>query len=329
MVARSFSPEVYRAQIPAIEGFVAEQLDQVEQQGHADLHEVLSIPLPLFAMFRLIGLDRFDENDQDRFPWVHQGVLGQVSLMYLTQLQAMLHIASQQIPPDRVDAVVKLQDLLSTHLTMCRDNLESGTWTPDTNMVTRFLSSEGPDGQPLPEEKILGFLSFLMVAGTATTTTMLTNVTYRLLTETGVYQRLRDDQGLIPMAIEETLRLDAPVRGLFRTNSAPTELGSAMLDADTKVLLMWAAANVDPEVFDNPMAFDLDREPASIRRHLAFGYGTHFCRGAPLARLEGEIFLRHILARLPDLRLNGTPVLEDRAPVLQAYRSMPVGWKKN
>jgi len=95
------------------------------------------------------------------------------------------------------------------------------------------------------------------------------------------------------------------------------------------VLLMWAAANVDPEVFDNPMAFDLDREPASIRRHLAFGYGTHFCRGAPLARLEGEIFLRHILARLPDLRLNGTPVLEDRAPVLQAYRSMPVGWKKN
>ena len=91
-------------------------------------------------------------------------------------------------------------------------------------------------------------------------------------------------------------------------------------------MLLWAGANLDPEVFEDPMTFDIDRDPAKVRRHLAFGYGTHFCRGAPLARLEGEIFLKKILPRLKNLRINGEVVMEKRIPVLQGIRNLPLAW---
>ena len=169
-------------------------------------------------------------------------------------------------------------------------------------------------------------MGFLLTAGSATTTIMLSNIIYRLLTEEGTFDRVMNDPALIPLAIEETLRLDAPVQGLFRTNDEEVDLGSVHLEKDTKVMLLWAAGNLDPEVFENPMKFDLDRELGKVRRHLAFGYGTHFCRGAPLARLEGEVFLRTVMQRFNNLRLNGEVVMEKRIPVLQGIKSMPVAW---
>ncbi|MBO6658873.1 MAG: cytochrome P450, partial [Pseudomonadales bacterium] len=81
-----------------------------------------------------------------------------------------------------------------------------------------------------------------------------------------------------------------------------------------------------PEVFDDPMKFDLDRDLSKVKRHLAFGYGTHFCRGAPLARLEGDVFLRVIFDRLKNLRLNGEVEMDKRMPVLQGIRKLPVAW---
>jgi cytochrome P450 len=91
-------------------------------------------------------------------------------------------------------------------------------------------------------------------------------------------------------------------------------------------MLLWAGANLDPSVFDEPMKFSLDREMSKVKRHLAFGYGTHFCRGAPLARIEGDIFLRTLLERLPNLRLNGEVVHEKRIPVLQGIGELPIAW---
>ena len=165
-----------------------------------------------------------------------------------------------------------------------------------------------------------------MTAGSATTTIMLSNIVYRLLTEAGAWDAVEQDRSLVPIAIEETLRLDAPVQGLFRTNDEPVSLGGVDLEKDTKVMLLWAAGNLDPEVFEDPMKFDLTRDLAKVRRHLAFGYGTHFCRGAPLARLEGDVFLNIILDRLKNLRLDGAPEMDKRMPVLQGIRRLPVKW---
>lgn len=326
LVAGVLSAEVFEAMLPALEGFINHQIDRVFDAGSADLHEVLSIPQPLFVIFRLLGLDRCDEDGSDRFSWINKGVIGQVSLMYLTKMQTVLHIASGRISEEMVRAVVRTQDLLKIHLQKCKAKLDSGVWESNANLVTRFLTATTPAGDSLSDEKIIGFMSFLMVAGTATITSMLSNVLHRLLTEDGAYERVRDNPDMIPIAIEESLRLDAPVRGMFRTNDEETRLGSTRLEKDTKVLLLWGAANLDPQVFEDPMTFSLDRDLGSVRRHLSFGYGTHFCRGAPLARLEGEVFLKIVLDRLEGLRLNGAVVPETRAPILQCIRKLPVAW---
>ena len=237
-------------------------------------------------------------------------------------------MASGALPQRFIAGVGETHNMFVEHLARCKAALESGDMQPDSNVVCRFLTTPGPDGSYLSDQKILGFCGFLLTAGSATTTIMLSNIVYRMLTEPGVYDRLREDPALREKVIEETLRLDAPVQGLFRTNDEDVDLGPIHVDKDTKVMLLWAAANLDPDMYDDPLKFDVDRDLAKVRRHLSFGYGTHFCRGAPLARLEGDVFLRIILERLPNLRLaeGKDVVMEKRMPVLQGIQELHIAW---
>ncbi len=326
IVSSSFSKEVFEAMAPDMEAFVDSQLDTVIAQGETDLHELLSVQLPLFVIFKLLGFDRFDADGSDRFEWVRDGIVNSVGLMLVPPHEAAEMIEGGNIEKIRMQNLLRTHELFVQQLAEAKQKLDEGSWQAEENLVTRFLTTPGPDGTFLSDEKILGFMSFLLTAGSATTTIMLSNIVYRLLTEGDAWTRVAEDPDLIPIAIEETLRLDAPVQGLFRTNDKEVTLGGAPLEQDTKVMLLWAGGNLDPEVFENPMHFDLDRDLAKVRRHLAFGYGTHFCRGAPLARLEGEVFLKVITRRLKNLRLNGEVVMEKRMPVLQGIRELPVAW---
>ncbi len=326
IVANCFSKEVFESLIPDMEAFVNARLDEVFDNREMDLHEAISIPFPLFVIHKLLGIPLEDENGESRIGFIRDGIITSVGMML--EPVASREATMGKLGPDDpgLAGVMKTAQIYQEHLALCKARLESGEWADDENIVCRFLTTPGPDGSFLSEDKILGFMSFLETAGSATTTIMLSNVIYRLLTEDGAYERVSRDPSLIPVAIEETLRLDSPVQGLFRTNDEPVELNGCPLDVDTKVMLLWAGGNLDPEVYDDPHMFNLDRDPAKVRRHLSFGYGTHFCRGAPLARLEGEIFLNAILPRLKNLRLNGEVVMEKRIPVLQGIRNLPVAW---
>jgi len=326
IVSASFSREVFEGMVPEMETFVNERIDSVIEAGEADLHELLSVSLPLFVIFRLLGIDRYDEDGTDRFDWTRDGIINSVGLMLVPPAEVAQMIESGDIEQVRMQNLMRTTELFVKQLAETKEKLASGEWQGDQNLVTRFLTTPGPDGAFLTDDKILGFMGFLLTAGSATTTIMLSNVIYRLMTEDGAYDRVMNDPSLIPIAIEETLRIDAPVQGLFRTNDEEVDLGPAHLEKDTKVMLLWAAGNLDPEVFENPMQFDLDRDPAKVRRHLSFGYGTHFCRGAPLARLEGEVFLRILMKRLKNLRPNGDVVMDKRIPVLQGILKLPVAW---
>jgi cytochrome P450 len=326
IVSSSFSREVFDAMAPDMEAFVNEQIDKVYEQGEADLHDLISIQLPLFVIFRLLGFDRYDEDGTDRFDWVREGIIASVGLMLVPPEEAAAMIDSGNIEKVRMQALSRTSELFSKQLAEAKAKLDSGEWQGEENLVTRFLTTPGPDGSFLSDDKILGFMGFLLTAGSATTTIMISNIIYRLLTEEGAWDKVFNNRELIPLAIEETLRLDAPVHGLFRTNDEEVELGGVKVEKDTKVMLLWAAGNLDPEIFDDPMKFDLDRDLAKVRRHLAFGYGTHFCRGAPLARLEGDVVLRIVFERLKNLRLNGEVEMEKRMPVLQGIRKLPVAW---
>jgi cytochrome P450 len=181
------------------------------------------------------------------------------------------------------------------------------------------------DGRRLNDEVMLGFMSFLLIGGSGTTTMLIGNVVHHLITHRELWEQVRADRSLVEIAVEESLRYDAPVHGLFRTPRTDVELHGVTIPQDTKTMVLYASANRDPAVWEHPDEFRLDRDRKTLARHLAFGYGTHICLGAHLSRMETRIALNALLDRLPDLRLDGDPV-ETEPAVLKGYDHLPVAW---
>jgi cytochrome P450 family 142 subfamily A polypeptide 1 len=145
---------------------------------------------------------------------------------------------------------------------------------------------------------------------------------YQLLRQPDAKQRLIDDPGAIPLAVEEMLRWVSPIKNMARTVMADTELNGQHLEAGDKVLLLYPSANRDALVFDEPFRFDIGRTPND---HVAFGIGTHFCLGNNLARLELRCFFETLLRRLPDIELvDETEPAYRPANFVSGYEKMPV-----
>jgi cytochrome P450 len=116
------------------------------------------------------------------------------------------------------------------------------------------------------------------------------------------------------------------VRGFFRTNTEATTLHDVEMEPDTKIWPGLLGANHDPDVWENPDTFDITRPIEKLRKHYSFGYGVHLCLGAPVARLQGQIALRLILEKLPNLRLNGDPVTSHYCRAGMGFDRLPVAW---
>ncbi|WP_246872628.1 cytochrome P450 [Rhodococcus sp. DMU1] len=168
-------------------------------------------------------------------------------------------------------------------------------------------------------------LATALTGGNDTTTSMLTNVIYRLLSAPELWDRIVADAKLIQPAVEESLRMDPPVLGLFRTTADEVTVSGCPIPEKSKVMLLFGSANRDPRQWEDPDEFRLDRPMKFLRRHLAFGGGAHFCLGAPLARAEGNRALEVLRTRLPHLRLDGEP---ERIPQshLWGRQTLPVRW---
>ena len=327
-VADAFSVSYFKSLVPAMEAFVDEQLNRILPQGKADLHSELSVGLPMFMILEITGLPRFDEHGEDRIPWLREAVITGFSAMLLPSEERKQKIAQGWKEPQFTECFQRAIATFFEHIQNCKSKLANGELQKNNNVVCRFLTTKNAKGDTLSEEKVLGFLLFLLTAGSATTTLMLSNIFYRLLSEAGVYDRLKADPSLTEIVIEETLRLDAPVHGLFRTNNEATELGPLTVEENSKLLLLWGAAGLDPNLFENPQQFDIDRQLSIVKRHLAFGYGSHFCRGAPLARLEADMAVRKVMAMLPNLRLAKPPVRDYRIPIMAGFKELWVEWDK-
>jgi cytochrome P450 len=166
----------------------------------------------------------------------------------------------------------------------------------------------------------------LIVAGHETTVNLIANATLALFERPDTLARLRDEPSLVPAAIEECLRYDSPVeRTLNRWAARDVELGGHRIRRGDGIIAIIGSANRDPDRFPEPDSLDLERED---KKHIAFGRGSHYCLGAPLARLEGEIAIATLLRRLPDLRL-AVPREEltwRPVPLFRALAALPVAW---
>ena len=198
------------------------------------------------------------------------------------------------------DQQVEFQNYMLKHLRERKIELEKQNGERKQDLLSFIASARNERGDPIPESDALSMLNQLLVGGNETTTSLITNLFWRLLEKPVRWQTLLKDRSLVRSAIEESLRFDPPVLGLYRNSTSDIELHDETIPEGEKVYVYYAAANRDPRVFKKPNEFDISRK---ARRHMSFGLGTHFCVGAPTARLEAEVVLEVMLERMPTLRM--------------------------
>ena len=301
LVSQAFTPARVRALRPAVQAIADELLDAAAPRGAMDLVADYAFPLPTIVIAQLLGVPA---EDRERFKdWSNAFVA------------PALTPAEQARTVERLQAFVAyLTELFAARRAAARDDL-----------ISALLQAEAA-GDQLSQSELFSTVVLLIVAGHETTVSLIGNAALALLRHPEALTRLRADPARMPAAVEEFLRYDSPVeRALVRFATRDTTLGGCPVQRGDLVIGILGAANRDPAHFGQPERLDLD-QPAP--RHLAFGQGVHYCLGAPLARLEGEIALNTLLRRLPSLRL-AVPEAElawRTVPMFRGLAALPVTW---
>ncbi len=290
LIQKAFTPRVIASLERSIRLLSQELLDQAigracSTSGSAatlDVADDFSVPLALRVIAALIGIPPADYLRFKRWTDVTMTLAETV-----TQGPEAANVAS-----DYGAVKAEIAEYLGSLL-------EERRRQPKDDLLTTLMASE-IDGERLTREETLGFFQLLLVAGNETTTNLINNAMLTLIEHPGQLARLRADRALLPSAVEEVLRYRSPLQTVFRTTNREVDLHSQRIPAGKLVLPLIGSANRDAKHFEDPDRFDITRDPNS---HLAFGYGLHFCIGAPLARLEARIGLGDLLERLEEVEL--------------------------
>lgn len=191
---------------------------------------------------------------------------------------------------------------------------------PQDDLISAMIRAE-EEADTLTAEEVMSMTVLLLIAGNETTTNLIGNATIVLRDYPEVREQLKADPTLIPDFIEETLRYNGPVLGLFREATQEVELSGVTIPQGAFVMPLYASANHDETVFPNPEEFDLLREN---KKHVAFGFGIHFCLGAPLARLEACIAFEEIFKRIPNAVITDDKVNWIDSFILRGVRTLPM-----
>ncbi|MEO6629868.1 MAG: cytochrome P450 [Aquihabitans sp.] len=192
---------------------------------------------------------------------------------------------------------------------------------PQDDLMSLLVHAE-VDGDRLDQASLIHESLLILIGGDETTRHVISGGAYQLLTHPDQWDLLRDDPAKLTVGIEEMLRWVTPIKNMSRTATRDVEFQGQSIKEGQKVLLMYGSANRDEDIFDEPFRFDIERHP---NEHVAFGFGTHFCLGNSLARLELKVMFEQLLARLPDLELVSPEEPAYRpANFVSGYESMPV-----
>ena len=304
-------------QVPALEPTVRDVANQLidgfVDRGEADLITEFAMPLPVILISKLLGVPA--ERGDEFKAWSDEFMAGQ----------------NAADPEVQGRARAKIDAYFSEELGRRRRLLEAvedgvdpvGAALPDDILTAVMLADN--DGRPFTDGELLPLLLLLLVGGNETTTSLIGSMVDRLL-GLGLWDEVVGDESLWDVAIEETLRYDPPVQGLFRTARGEQRVHDVTIPADAKVQGLFASANRDPEVWDDPQAFRLDRDLNDLRaKHTSFGIGIWFCPGAALARRETRIALELLGRRLPNLRMAGKAERVDSF-MMWGRKTLPVTW---
>jgi cytochrome P450 PksS len=300
LVQQAFTPRMIERMRARAEQVSNQLLDAAQPRGRMELIRAYAMPLPATIIAEILGVPVADRHAFQR--WTKALISASESPLFA--LRALLPIMS--------------------FLRYIRRLVRERRSAPADDLVTALVRAEAA-GDRLSEDELIAMIFLLLVAGYETTVNLIGNGTLALLQHPDQLAKLRSEPALIASAVEELLRYANPV-GTTTDRYAREELSiaGATIPRGALVVLVLASANRDERQFANPDMLDITRAP---NKHLSFGWGAHYCVGAPLARLEGQIAIATLLRRCPDLRLDATPALLRWRPGLEmnGLEALPVG----
>ncbi len=302
LVSQAFTPRVIERMRSYIQDIVDRLLDQVQNANAMDVIADLAYPLPVTVICEMLGVPTD----------AHAGIR-QWSADLVRSLDAI------GMPTDE-GVVQQGRTARRAMLDYFRGLIPERRQTPRDDLLSLLIAAE-EQGDRLTEGELLLTCNLLFVAGHETTVNLIGNGLLALLNHPDQLAKLRADPTLLPGAVEELLRYDSPVQRTGRITNTDVELAGRKIAKGSVVVTAIGAANRDPAHFPDPDRLDIMRRD---NRHIAFGFGIHFCLGAPLARLEGQIAIDTLLRRMPGLRLaTSTPEWRESS-TLRGLKTLPV-----
>ena len=296
LVNHAFTPRRIGALEPRIREVARGLLDDFSGAGSCDLVADFTAPFPTIVIAELLGIPI---EDQKWFKEKSNELINQAG-------------RPRPGPPDPAMLTPVLE--LMQYLARIYDERRK---VPRDDLMSALLEAE-VDGQKLTHQELTGFALLLLVAWNETTTNLISNGLMLLHEHPEQRAKLAGDPSGIPSAIEEFLRFESPIPGIARTLTEDVELHGEKLVKGQKTMLLFASANRDERRIEDPDRFDVTRKPG---QHLGFGFGTHFCLGASLARLESRIAFEELLARIPDYAL--LPGAERNQSGIRGFARLP------
>jgi cytochrome P450 PksS len=302
LVNKAFTPPLIGQMRERIQEITNELLDNVQHRARMDLIRDFALPLPATVIAEMLGVPVEDRHKFHRWS------------------NAMMTVSSTW-------QLLKAIPQVMAFIRYNRKNIQIRRGASRGDLVSALTRAEEA-GDTLREDEVVAMVGLLLVAGHETTVNLIGNGMLALLEHPGQMEKLRNDPALIKSAVEEFLRYSSPVEmATERFAREDVTIGGVTIRRGDMVFAVIASANRDERQIPNPDTLDIAREP---NKHLAFGLGNHFCLGAPLARLEGEIAINTLIRRVPDLQI-GVPinVLRWRSGLLlRGLESLPVSFGK-
>ena len=302
LVSKAFTPRVVEGLRPRIQKMVDELITRAEAVGTMDLIEEFAYPIPVNVICEMLGVP---VEDHERFKgW---------SLDIARGLDSVWLPPESEIPKRSGAARHAIGDYM-------RGLIAERRASPRGDLLSALIAAEEA-GDKLGEDELIATCILLLIAGHETTVNLIGNGTLALLRHPEELRRLRETPGLITSAVEELLRYDGPVQRTARITSTAVTIGGRTIPKGEMVMPFIGAADRDPSQFPDPDRLDLGR---ADNRHIAFGWGIHFCLGAPLARVEGQIAIDTLVRRLPRLALVNDEPEHRQSLTLRGLKALPV-----
>lgn len=304
LLNRVFTPAAVKEFTPHLDEITTELIDAFIGEGRCEFVSQFALPLPGIFIAEQLGLDRTQYRTFRR--WAD-------AMLALAQRPQM----SVEEALEEVEVELEAQHFLAAEFDRRRAQ-------PGDDLISMLVHAHGDDEEPLTMNELQDLLHQLVTGGFETTTAALASGMLLLATHPEQQQLLRDRPELMGNFIEEVLRFDAPVAGLWRTTACPAQVAGVDIPAGSTVMMRFAAANRDQRVFDEPDRFDITRDNA--RNHVAFGFGNHFCVGAALARQEMVSAFTALLGRLDAIEIDGALPwpLHEPSIFLRPMKTLPV-----